>query len=131
MTPSPYSEATQRRFEMAAHAGELTGPGVGRGAAGSPTAGTWVQFDVQLGPGDPAARRIEAARFRAYGCPHTIAAADWICETAAGSPAGPGLPESLASLRERFAVPIPKMGRLLIIEDAWAAALAAARNLAA
>jgi hypothetical protein len=36
------------------------------------------------------------------------------------------LPESVQDLRQRFAVPVEKMGRLLIIEDAWLAAGAAA-----
>jgi hypothetical protein len=35
----------------------------------------------------------------------------------------PLLPESVQALRDRFAVPVEKMGRLLIIEDAWLAAV--------
>ncbi len=124
-----YNEPTLRGFETALYTGELSGPGVGRGAAGSVAAGTWVQFDVQVSAGDTAQPRIETAcienaRFRAYGCPHTIAAADWVCQRAAGRPAGAGLPESVESLQRRFEVPVPKMGRLLLIEDAWAAAVA-------
>jgi hypothetical protein len=130
--PMDYNEPTLRGFDAAVHAGELTGPGVGRGAAGSVAEGTWVQFDIQLGAGTGKPRietaRIETARFRAYGCPHTIAIADWVCERAAGRAPGAGLPESIESLQRRFAVPVPKMGRLLLIEDAWAAALAALEN---
>jgi hypothetical protein len=35
----------------------------------------------------------------------------------------PMLPESVQALRDRFAVPVEKMGRLLVIEDAWLAAV--------
>jgi NifU-like protein involved in Fe-S cluster formation len=113
-----YSELTLRYFETAAGAGVLTGPNVVRGAAGSRAQGTWVQFDVQVGEG-----LIQAARFLAFGCPHTIAVAAWVVEHAIGRPVRPALPESVQDLSGRFAVPIEKCGRLLVVEDAWIAAL--------
>jgi NifU-like N terminal domain len=113
-----YSESTRRRFESAANAGTLTGPGVLRGAAGSRAQGTWVQFHLRVAGG-----RIEAARFLAFACPHTIAVADWIAVQAAGVAPGLELPESIQSLQTRFEVPTEKLGRLLIVEDAWRAAL--------
>jgi len=116
-----YSELTRRYFETAAGAGVLGGPGTLRGAAGSRTRGTWVQFDVQPGSGS-----IQAARFLAFGCPHTIAVAAWVVEQAIGRPVRAELPESVQELSGRFAVPIEKRGRLLIIEDAWVAALTVA-----
>ena len=77
-----------------------------------------MQFDLQLSAGV-----IQAARFLAFGCPHTIAVSAWIAEQAAGLPLRPALPESVQQLSERFAVPVEKRGRLLIIEDAWLAAV--------
>ena len=115
-----YNELTLRYFETAAAAGILTGPRVFRGTAGSRTSGTWVQFDLQA-----AAGIIQAARFLAFGCPHTIAVSAWVAERAAGHALRTALPESVQALSERFAVPVEKRGRLLIIEDAWAAAAAA------
>ena len=112
-----YNEPTLRYFETAAAAGILTGPQVFRGTAGSRTRGTWVQFDLHV-----AAGIIQAARFLAFGCPHTIAVSAWIAEHAAGRALRAALPESVAALSERFAVPVEKRGRLLIIEDAWTAA---------
>jgi NifU-like protein involved in Fe-S cluster formation len=121
-----YNELTRRHFEVASHAGVLVGDGVSRGAAGDRAHGTWVQFDVRLAGRDGAAR-VREARFLAYGCPHVIAVADWVAEHAAGAAGGPaaagGLPESVSALQQRFAVPVEKRGRLLIIEDAWRAAL--------
>jgi NifU-like protein involved in Fe-S cluster formation len=113
-----YNDLTRQYFESAANAGELQGPGVFRGAAGDPTHGTWVQFDLQIIAG-----AVSQARFLAFACPHTIAVAAWLAEQAVGGRLQPMLPESVQALRDRFAVPVEKMGRLLIIEDAWLAAV--------
>jgi NifU-like protein involved in Fe-S cluster formation len=112
-----YNELTRRYFTSAASAGELSGPGVFRGAAGNREQGTWVQFDLQIQRG-----AVAAARFLAFACPHTIAVSAWLAEQAVGKPLGRSLPESVQALQERFAVPVEKTGRLLIIEDAWLAA---------
>jgi len=113
-----YNEATLHYFRTAETAGILTGPGTWRGAAGTREQGTWVQFDVLIGEGI-----IREARFLAFGCPHTLAVSAWVAEQAAGRPVRAALPESVQELSERFAVPAEKCGRLLIIEDAWLAAL--------
>ena len=117
-----YSNLTWRHFENPVRAGVLSGAAVRRGAAGGRAQGTWVQFDVQVGlrGQEPT---VEAVRFLAYACPHVIAVADWVAQKTVGGPARPVLPESVHALRERFEVPIEKLGRLLIIEDAWIAAL--------
>ena len=112
-----YNELTRRYFESAANVGELTGAGVFRAAAGNHAQGTWVQFDLQINAG-----AVSAARFLTFGCPHTIAICAWLAEQAVGHRVKPRLPEGVQELRERFAVPVEKTGRLLIIEDAWLAA---------
>ena len=112
-----YNALTRRYFESAANVGELTGAGVFRGAAGNLEGGTWVQFDLQINAG-----AVSAARFLAFGCPHTIAICAWLAEQAVGHRVKPLLPEGVQELRDRFAVPVEKTGRLLIIEDAWLAA---------
>lgn len=120
-----YNELTRRHFETALHAGELSGAGTRRGTAGDRVSGTWVQFDVQWA--EAAANgtiRVRAAKFRAFGCPHVIAVADWLAAQAVGREARAGLPIRIAALQQRFDVPTPKLGRLLIIEDAWTAAFA-------
>ena len=116
-----YSELTLHYFETAAGAGVLTGPDVYRGAAGRREQGTWVQFDLQVSGGI-----IQAARFLAFGCPHTIAVSAWVAEHAGGPVTRAALPEGVQDLSERFAVPVEKRGRLLIIEDAWVAAVTGA-----
>ena len=116
-----YNELTRRYFEMPANVGELSGPGVFRGAAGKREEGTWVQFDLQCDSGT-----LRAARFLAFACPHTIAVSAWLAERSVGRAVTRALPESVQELRDRFEVPVGKMGRLLIIEDAWLAAALAA-----
>jgi NifU-like protein involved in Fe-S cluster formation len=115
-----YNELTRRHFEEPSCAGEIPGASC-RGAAGSRAQGTWVQFDLRLTAGI-----IRAARFRAFGCPHVIAACDLTCEAASGRNLEPRLPQSPQTLRERLAAPVEKLGRLLLIEDAWLAAVRAA-----
>jgi NifU-like protein involved in Fe-S cluster formation len=115
-----YSELTRQYFETAAGAGVLEAPGTRRGAAGSRAHGTWVQFDVQVVSGV-----VQAARFLAFGCPHTIAVAAWVVEHAIGHEVRAALPETVTQLGERFAVPVEKRGRLLTIEDAWVNAVTA------
>ena len=88
-----------------------------RGKAGQIDEGIEVAFEVRL-----AADRVQAARFQAFGCPHTIAVAAYVAEQAIGHEAS-GLPESVPQLAVRFEVPPEKLGRLLAIEDAWLAAL--------
>ena len=116
-----YSALTLHLFETAGGAGTLAGPDVYRGAAGSRAQGTWVQFDVQVDSGN-----IRSTRFLVFGCPHSIAVSAWVAEHAAGHAPWSALPESVQALSDRFEVPPEKRGRLLIIEDAWVAALTAA-----
>jgi hypothetical protein len=57
--------------------------------------------------------------------------AAWVAERAVGGGVRTALPETVEDLSERFAVPVEKRGRLLMIEDAWAAVAAAAAAAAA
>lgn len=93
-----------------------------RGDASAP-ADLQAPGDAQAPATEEAPLLIETVRFLAFGCPHVIAVADWIAQTAPGCPARPALPETVHRLRTRFDVPIEKLGRLLIVEDAWIAAL--------
>jgi NifU-like protein involved in Fe-S cluster formation len=112
-----YSELTRRYFESPRNVGELSGAGVFRGVAGSREQGTWVQFDLRCASGT-----LQAVRFLAFACPHTIAVSAWLAEQSVGRAVTRTLSASVQELRDRFDVPVDKMGRLLIIEDAWLAA---------
>ena len=118
-------------FAALDHAGELTGataePGrLVRGEAGREELGTRVRFALRLVEG-----RIAAVRYRAYGCPHTLATCEWLARQlegrafAGGALEAPGVGSPL-EWSERLGLPPAKLGRLLVIEDALQAALAQA-----
>ena len=117
-----YNALTRRHFEHPAHCGTLSGPDCYRGAAGSRSAGNWVQFDVRVAR-TGAGLQVAEVRFLAFGCPHVIAAADLVAAEGEGGPPQPRLAQSSHSLRERLDAPVEKLGRLFVVEDAWIAAL--------
>ena len=61
---------------------------------------------------------VESMRFRAWGCPHTIAAAEAACARLEGRPVSELLEFSASDLMEDLSVPVEKTGRILVIEDA-------------
>jgi NifU-like N terminal domain len=124
-----YSKLTLEHFNRAGTAGVLTGDGVARASAGSVAQGTWVQFDLRAKRRSFASALILEARFLAFGCPHTIAVADWLASHAAGRTAEPSLPEPVVALQQLFGVPMEKLGRLFVVEDAWVGAVQALLNL--
>jgi cysteine desulfurase len=88
------------------------------GEGGGPQQAAWVRLELQV-VGDT----VKDARFRALGCPHTLDVAAWLCERLRGRGRGdlmPGTPEEWAHAR---AVPVEKLGRLLLLEDAVRACL--------
>jgi NifU-like protein involved in Fe-S cluster formation len=61
---------------------------------------------------------IDRLRFRAWGCPHVIAAAEWVCTQLEGRPPADLQSYVVADLMQSLAVPAEKSGRILVIEDA-------------
>ena len=90
-----------------------------RGEAGQETDEVWVRLHLLVRDDT-----VIEARFQALGCPHTLATASWLVMQLAGrrrSAAQPGSPQAWA---QALGVPVEKLGRLLLIEDALHAALA-------
>ncbi|HTY92913.1 MAG TPA: iron-sulfur cluster assembly scaffold protein [Steroidobacteraceae bacterium] len=113
--------SVEQLFSRLQGAGTLTdSPGtVLRGEAGHEAAEAWVRLHLRV-QGDT----VIEARFQALGCPHTLATASWLSLQLKGrrrSEAQPGSPPSWA---RTLGVPVEKLGRLLLIEDALHAALA-------
>jgi NifU-like N terminal domain len=82
------------------------------GEAGSVSRGTWVRLKLTIQDA-----RVTDARFRVYGCPHTVAATAWLAQQVLGRSARGLLPEGIATLCQPLEVPVEKLGRLLVIED--------------
>jgi len=60
---------------------------------------------------------IETLRFRAWGCPHVIAAAEAFCRQFEGRPAAELANFDTGQLMRDLAVPVEKTGRILVLED--------------
>ena len=90
------------------------------GAAGSDAQGARVELSLRVGDG-----RVRAAAFRAYGCPHLIAACSWLAERLVGRNRQEVAGWDWREVQQALDVPPQKFGRLLTLQDA---ARAAARN---
>ena len=87
-------------------------------SAGAAVPGTRVQFQLACQNG-----RIQRATHRSYGCPYTLAVADWLCAQLPGrSAANPGLGGPL-DWAQKLSIPSERLGRLLVVEDALNLAL--------
>jgi NifU-like protein involved in Fe-S cluster formation len=118
-----YSTLVRDRFERPVNAGRLLGDAV-RGAAGEKSLGIRVEFDLRLRGG-----RVERARFRAYGCPHAIAAASWVAEQAEGRSLAADEWLDPLQLADVLELPEHKLGVLLVVEDAFRDAASKARGI--
>jgi cysteine desulfurase len=85
------------------------------GEAGGPGQEVWVRFQLQVADGV-----VKSALFKAYGCPHTLRVAAWVAERLRGRGRAALAPGTPAEWAEALAVPVEKLGRLLVIEDALA-----------
>ncbi|SFF54542.1 NifU homolog involved in Fe-S cluster formation [Fontimonas thermophila] len=69
-----YPQAVWMRFRDPRHAGVLEGHDVRRVYARTPAASAVIELSIAVGP----PLRV---RFRAHGCPYTIAVGEWLAET--------------------------------------------------
>jgi hypothetical protein len=153
MAMQPLGPRVRALFADLAHAGELEPAGATapldqrlRGEAGSVPEGTQVRFSLRLA----ARRRAEGrvleileVRYRAYGCPYTLACCEWLARELTGRELtgreltgrqlGAATADALVALvgtptqwAADLGVPAPRLGRLLVIEDALRAALGGA-----
>jgi cysteine desulfurase len=89
------------------------------GEAGASGEETWVRFHLTVEDGI-----VKAARFKAYGCPHTLQVMDLLTRRLPGRMRNEGPPGTPASWTEELSVPVEKLGRLLVVEDALLACFA-------
>ena len=109
MSIEPYSTRVRALFDAPAHAG-----GLDNAASSSiDDQGVRIQLFAQVEAGS-----IRGLRFRAWGCPHVIAAAEAFCECYEGRQASDLSDFTASELMQSLPVPIEKSGRILVIEDA-------------
>ena len=109
MSGDPYSAQVRELFAVPVHAGDI--------ADGE--AVYVADQDVRLRlSAAVAGGHIEALRFRVWGCPHVIAAAEAVCGALEGRPVADLENYSAADVMQNLPVPVEKTGRILVIEDA-------------
>lgn len=109
MSADPYSERVRELFANPAHAGDL--PGAAR--AHVEDQGVRIALSALCEHG-----RLRALRFRAWGCPHLIAAAEAFCREYEGRACTDLAEFGVAEVMQTLPVPTEKTGRILVLEDA-------------
>jgi cysteine desulfurase len=113
------SPVARQLFTQLPGAGVLEdAPGVIRGEAGGADAETWVRFHLHIEGGT-----VKDARFQAYGCPHTLAVMAWLTQQLPGRAVSELAGGEPAEWARALAVPVEKLGKLLVVEDALHACL--------
>jgi cysteine desulfurase len=113
------SPTARKLFSELPGAGVLAdAPGVVRGEAGGADAETWVRFHLRAEDGI-----VRDARFQARGCPHTLAVAAWLTRQFPGRALSELAVGEPAEWAQALDVPVEKLGRLLVVEDALQACL--------
>jgi len=116
-----YSKTVRALFRELAGAGDLAADG-GKTVSGEAAAldrGAWVRFAARI-----EGERFADCRFRAFGCPHTLAAASLVAGRLRGAPLAAAYSIDAAGIARELEAPAEKMGRLLVVEDALRALLA-------
>ena len=115
----PYGARVRALFESCAHAGRIEG-GVEASAAEQ-----GVRVELTADVSDDVVR---ALRFRAWGCPHLLAAAEWFCGEFEGRELAELEGFEAVEIMQTLPVPREKMGRILVLEDAVRSLGACGRN---
>ncbi|MDN5939437.1 MAG: iron-sulfur cluster assembly scaffold protein [Salinisphaera sp.] len=107
------------RFLRARHAGRLDGPGLCSGRASADAGDAMVEVDLRVANGE-----IIASAFRAYGCPATIAVADWVCEALVGRTIAAAGSINTRVVEQASGLPAAKRDCAVVVLDAVVTALA-------
>ena len=119
MSADPYSKRVRELFATTPHAGVIAG-GV---SIFIEDQGVRLELSAKA-VGD----RVSELGFRAWGCPHLIAAAAAFCTGYKGQKVAQLLQFSASGLMQTLAVPVEKTGRILVLEDAVRSLGAAVRK---
>ncbi|WP_169740698.1 iron-sulfur cluster assembly scaffold protein [Nevskia soli] len=118
--PFGYAEPIWERFTHPRHVGEFPAgtPGVVTGEAGSKAARSVLRLQLRFEGG-----RVADVRFRAYGCPSSIAVGAWIVEWSLGKTPAELAALRAAELRQALEIADDRAHCALLGEDALRAAL--------
>lgn len=108
MSADPYNSRVREYFANPQHCGDVVDGAIGF-IEGQ---GMRIRLTAEAANGS-----IRAMRFRAWGCPHVIAAAEAVCRQFEGYPVAELEQFSTAQIMQDLAVPVEKTGRILVLED--------------
>lgn len=119
--PLGYAAPIWKLFRNPPHVGEfpLGTPGVVTGQAGSKAARSVLRLQLRFEGG-----RVADVRFKAYGCPSSIAVGAWIVDWSQGKTPAELATLSAADLRQALEIADDRAHCALLGEDALRAALA-------
>jgi NifU-like protein involved in Fe-S cluster formation len=109
LSADPYSDRVRELFANPDHAGELDGGS----RAYVDSQGVRIALTAQCDDG-----LVGALRFKAWGCPHLLAAAEAFCRQYEGRAISAVDDFQIAELMQTLPVPTEKTGRILVLEDA-------------
>lgn len=115
ISTEPYNVAVRAFFENPDHAGDL------RGDYAQVLTSTVVQSEqgarivLSVGIADG---MIAEMRFRVWGCPHIIAAAEMLCSDREDGPVSRLSAFDTKTIMGQLSVPPEKTGKMLLLEDA-------------
>ena len=108
MSADPYNSAVRRLFSETPHAGDVSGGEI----AYFEDQGMRIRLSARVVNG-----ALAELRFRAWACPHVIAAAESFCQQFEGRPIAELEQFETGQIMKQLAVPVEKTGRILVLED--------------
>ncbi len=108
MSDDPYSAQVRELFADLSHAGDLDDAT----SAELDEQGVRIRLVATHAGG-----RLEALRFRAWGCPHVLAACEAVCRGYEGRPVAELEQFRASEIIGILSIPVEKTGRILVIED--------------
>lgn len=111
----PYNAQTRVLFADPAHIGDLQNQyaQTALAEASESAAGAKIQLSIGLADGE-----VQECRFRVFGCPHLIAAAEYLCNRLEGGSLADLAGFRVAHCMEPLEIPVEKTSRILLLEDA-------------
>ena len=109
----PYSTLTRKLFAVPEHVAASGGEPETGSSVYTESQGVRIRLSAIADGGV-----IAQLRFRARGCPHLIAACEWLCRSFEGKPVEALSEFRPAAIMQALAVPVAKTGRILVLEDA-------------
>jgi len=109
LSSDPYSPVVRDYFAKALHSGDLAD------AVTVDIAEQDIRLRLAATEEDG---HIRALRFRAWGCPHVIAACECFCGDYEGRPIHSLSGFQASDIMRNLSVPVEKTGRILVLEDA-------------